>query len=415
MRIRRQEGYLLQKIGKTVYLLPYGQKIADQKRGMELNETALRLWEMLEQPQTVEALTDKMAAYYEIPKEEQGELAKDIEAFVQELLVFGAVRRELGCPKGSCEGRLHIAGIKIEVYGEKGCIPKQFDAFRMTYGGISEKASPDLILELAERLPGSRQNGTILIRNRDLTVAIWEEGYVFRFDTLKNIYEIWMKEDGSYARIYYRCPINEEEQDSLFLAIRPVFLFLAQRRGMFALHSASLLYLEKAWLFSGPSGMGKSTHTALWKKLFATPFLNGDLNLIGKEGEKFFVYGIPWCGTSKIFTTEKKELGGIVLLEKAPSEELVSLTEEQKTLRVMQRMISPPWTAELMVKNLKFAEAVAKEKPVYFLRCTKNDIAAETIRRQIEEDEKRQKAGSDDCMKNMKKRIPKEQAQEDES
>lgn len=99
MRIRRQEGYLLQKIGKTVYLLPYGQKIADQKRGMELNETALRLWEMLEQPQTVEALTDKMAAYYEIPKEEQGELAKDIEAFVQELLVFGAVRRELGCPK----------------------------------------------------------------------------------------------------------------------------------------------------------------------------------------------------------------------------------------------------------------------------------------------------------------------------
>ena len=143
--------------------------------------------------------------------------------------------------------------------------------------------------------------------------------------------------------------------------------------------------------------------------------LNGDLNLIGKEGEKFVVYGIPWCGTSKIFTTEKKELGGIVLLEKAPSEELVSLTEEQKTLRVMQRMISPPWTAELMVKNLKFAEAVAKEKPVYFLRCTKNDTAAETIRRQIEEDEKRQKAGSDDCMKNMKKRIPKEQAQEDES
>ncbi|MFQ7768312.1 MAG: hypothetical protein ACLRIL_08610 [Fusicatenibacter saccharivorans] len=38
----------------------------------------------------------------------------------------------------------------------------------------------------------------------------------------------------------------------------------------------------------------------------------------------------------------EKELGGIVLLEKAPSEELVSLTEEQKTLRVMQRMISHP-------------------------------------------------------------------------
>ena len=177
----------------------------------------------------------------------------------------------------------------------------------MTDGGNPEKAIPDLILELAERLPGSRQNGTILIRNRDLTVAIWEEGYVFRFDTLKNIYEIWMKEDGSYARIYYRCPINEEEQDSLFLAIRPVFLFLAQRRGMFALHSASLLYLEKAWLFSGPSGIGKSTTRHSGKIVRDEPFLNGDLNLDRKRRErKFVVYGIRGAERSKIFTTEKK-------------------------------------------------------------------------------------------------------------
>ena len=391
MRIRRQEGYLLQKIGNTYYLLPYGQKIADQQRGMELNETALVLWEALEQPQTMETLVEKAAAYYEIPEEEQEELANDIGEFVQKLLVFGALRRELGRPEGTCEGWLEIAGIKIAVYGAKGCIPQQFAAFQMVDGTCVEKKTPDLTLEFLERLPESHQNGTILIRNKDLTVCTWEEGYVLRFDALKNIYEIWMKEDGSYARIYYRRPMAEEEQDSLFLAIRPVFLFLAQRKGMFALHSASLLYLEKAWLFSGPSGMGKSTHTALWKKLFGTPFLNGDLNLIGREGDCFVVYGIPWCGTSEIFTTEKKELGGIVLLEKALSEELVSLTKEQKTLRVMQRMISPPWTAELMLKNLKFAEVIAEEKPVYFLRCTKNDTAAEVMRQKITEDEKQSK------------------------
>ncbi len=388
MRIRRQEGYLLQKIGNTYHLLPYGQKIADQQRGMELNETALVLWEALEKPQTMETLVERTAAHYEIPAGEQEELAKDIEMFVHELLMFGALRRELGCPEGTCQGRLEIAGIKIAVYGAVGCIPKQFDAFRMAGDKNSEEETPDLILELAEYPPESHQNGTILIRNKDLTVCTWEEGYVLRFDALKNIYEIWMKEDGSYARIYYRRPMTEEEQDSLFLAIRPVFLFLAQRKGMFALHSASLLYLDKAWLFSGPSGMGKSTHTALWKKLFDTPFLNGDLNLMGREGERLMVYGIPWCGTSEIFTTEKKELGGIVLLEKAPSEELVFLTKEQKALRVMQRMISPPWTAELMIKNLNFAAAIAEEKPVYFLRCTKNDAAAEFMWGKITEDER---------------------------
>ena len=98
MRIRRQEGYLLQKIGNTHYLLPYGQKIADQQRGMELNETARILWEALETPKTMEELQQKMIRCYEVPEEEQEELKKDIQAFVKELLAFGAVRRELGSP-----------------------------------------------------------------------------------------------------------------------------------------------------------------------------------------------------------------------------------------------------------------------------------------------------------------------------
>lgn len=136
------------------------------------------------------------------------------------------------------------------------------------------------------------------------------------------------------------------------------------------LHSASLLYLEKHGCFPVRREWEIDSYGTL-EKLFDTPFLNGDLNLIGKEGDQFVVYGIPWCGTSEIFTVEKKELGGIVLLEKAPEDKIVSLTKEQKTLRVMQRMISPPWTAGLMKKNLAFAEEIANEKPVYFLRCTK--------------------------------------------
>lgn len=348
MRIRRQEGYLLQKIGDTHYLLPYGQKIADQQRGMELNETARILWEALETPKTMEELQQKMIRCYEVPEEEQEELKKDIQAFVKELLAFGAVRRELGSPDGTCAGELKIAGISIAVYGKEGCIPKQFASFEKkrgkeeatekTEGEAAKKTgekeveetviktenrqdAADLTLELIEHVPESHQNGNILIRNKDLTVCAWEEGYVLWFPALKNIYEIWMKADGSFACIYYRLPMTEEEQDSLFLAIRPVFLFLAQKKGMFALHSASLLYLEKA-----------------------------------------------------------------------PEDKIVSLTKEQKTLRVMQRMISPPWTAGLMKKNLAFAEEIANEKPVYFLRCTKNDTAAEVMHHRITEDELAQEA-----------------------
>ena len=64
------------------------------------------------------------------------------------------------------------------------------------------------------------------------------------------------------------------------------FLFAAQKHGKFAIHSASILYKEKAWLFSGHSGMGKSTHTQMWHDLLQTPYLNGDLNLLAMENSK---------------------------------------------------------------------------------------------------------------------------------
>ena len=42
--IKRQKGYVLKRIEDTVYLLPYGQNIADQKRGLILNETGEFIW-----------------------------------------------------------------------------------------------------------------------------------------------------------------------------------------------------------------------------------------------------------------------------------------------------------------------------------------------------------------------------------
>ena len=131
--------------------------------------------------------------------------------------------------------------------------------------------------------------------------------------------------------------------------------------------------------------MGKSTHTALWHKLFGTPYLNGDLNLVGIENGKLKVYGMPWCGTSGIFTTSTQELGGIVLLVRDDYDHLERLGEAEKIVRVMQRMISPAWTEEQMEKNLDFAGQIVENSPVYYLKCTKNPSAVETIKAQIDQ------------------------------
>ena len=257
---RRQEGYQRRKIGDAEYLLPYGQKIADQKKAMKLNETAFALWELLEQPQTLSELCRGIAEYYQISQETEG-LALDIETFVNELVNFGAVRKEIEQEKDDYDAFFEIAGIQVGIRGREALIPQRFAAF-----AIEDKGEPaDLEIRLLEQPPASHQNGTTLIRNKELHVSVWEDGLIFLFPTLENIYEVRMNQAADCAELYCRAPWKEEEKDNLFLCIRPLFLFLAQRRGMFAIHSASLLYQEKAWLFSGHSGMGKSTHTGMWK------------------------------------------------------------------------------------------------------------------------------------------------------
>lgn len=383
--IKRQEGYQLKEIEGIYNLLPFGQKVADQKRGITMNETGVFLWKSLEEPRTKEELISLAAEHYGIAgNKEKEQLKKDILEFVSQLETLGILRKTFvdrrRNAESSCYTGMQIAGIRIEILGAEEMIPEKFQDFRIE---ASEKW--DQIIELKEYPPENRQNGKVLLRNTELTVSEWEEGYILTFPSMSSIYEAYMTEDGSYVRIYCRRPFGEEEADQLFHAIRMFYLYLAQKKGYYAVHSASILYEGKAWLFSGHSGMGKSTHTAMWHERLGVPYLNGDLNLIGRKNGKLVACGIPWCGTSEIYTTEDYELGGIVLLGRDTKDHVEPLTMYEKIMRVMQRMISPVWKEELLEKNLQSAKEIAKEVPVLHLFCTKEISAVETVKKEIDQ------------------------------
>ena len=64
MWIKRQEGYCLKEIAGVHYLLPYGQKVADQRKGIVLNETGVFLWNELQISMTDDALAEKLVHHY---------------------------------------------------------------------------------------------------------------------------------------------------------------------------------------------------------------------------------------------------------------------------------------------------------------------------------------------------------------
>ncbi|MBR6344735.1 MAG: hypothetical protein IKR70_03285, partial [Lachnospiraceae bacterium] len=195
--------------------------------------------------------------------------------------------------------------------------------------------------------------------------------------------------DGDKAILYYAGSRKEADiktiTNEIFHAIRLIFLYKASLEEMFAVHSASTLYKDKAWLFSGQSGTGKSTHTRLWNKNYNTPLINGDINLISVAGDSPVIHGTPWCGTSGIYDNKSYPLGGITLLKQSPENKVNTLSLPDKQLLVNQRIISPSWTEKMFDRNWDNTCLAVSDIFVAQLECRPDDDAARVMKKAIDD------------------------------
>ena len=381
--MKQADGYLLETIAGVPYLLPYGQNIADLKRGVQLNDTGVFLWQTLAQEISSDELLHKFFTFFDGTPEDLPSFKEDMETFLSTLSTFGMItgyaapaQPEPLC-KILCIGELYVA-----FRGKEAFFSDKFDAFE---SGLPADRQPDLTIQIHGYYPSTKGNGTLLLRNQDLYVMDCDSFYTFLFPSMSGVYEGRVTKDATQADIYCSPFCNEQLVENLFHAMRLFYLYRAQKSGIFALHSASIYYREKAWLFSGPSGTGKSTHTNLWHKLYDTPLINGDLNLLSFKDGTPVVYGLPWCGTSEIFDIKTYPLGGIILLQQAPENHIESLELHEKALLVSQRLISPSWTKEQLHTNLHFTENLSSEIYVARLCCNMGNAAAATMKEAIDD------------------------------
>jgi hypothetical protein len=142
-------------------------------------------------------------------------------------------------------------------------------------------------------------------------------------------------------------------------------------------HSSALAVDGKAYLFTAPSGTGKSTHARLWRELLGDKVImvNDDKPVIRLIDGKVFVYGTPWNGKHALDTNCKVEIKAICKLERAEQNSIIEL-EPQKMLSVILSQTLRPENANDYDKLLPLVSAILTNVNLYLLKCNKDISAA---------------------------------------
>ena len=156
------------------------------------------------------------------------------------------------------------------------------------------------------------------------------------------------------------------------------------------LHSSAIEWEGKAYLFSGPSGMGKSTHTRLWQSIYpAAQVFNDDKPALRYLDGQWFAYGTPWCGKDGININMKFPLGGICFLRRGEANSIRRLTPLEATMRIVSQTTRKFKTEERLDLLLSHVEKLVAMIPIYELHCLPDADAArlssETMRRGAKE------------------------------
>lgn len=154
------------------------------------------------------------------------------------------------------------------------------------------------------------------------------------------------------------------------------YVKLVMHGGMM-LHSSAVELLGKAYLFSGPPGMGKSTHARLWTRIFPEArIFNDDKPAIRRIGNTHVAYGTPWCGKDGININTHAPIAGICFLKRGSKNEMRRLSKIEAASAILSQTISNFKEPEQLSVLLGIIDGIIDTVPIYELKCTPDEEAA---------------------------------------
>ena len=168
-------------------------------------------------------------------------------------------------------------------------------------------------------------------------------------------------------------------------ALMILFALSTANQGVALFHSSTVSFGDKAYMFLGVSGTGKSTHSSLWLKYIeGTELLNDDNPVVRvfDDGDAV-VYGSPWSGKTPCYRNLSYPLGGIVLLSQAPYNKIHRLEGIRAYVALVPSISGKRWETSIADGLHDTENKLAKNIPVWHLECLPDEAAAQLCHKTI--------------------------------
>jgi hypothetical protein len=269
-----------------------------------------------------------------------------------------------------------IAGYKIK-FESAADGPELLVSEKLTWF-ISSFSIPDLLIRVhrgsydlpvrAQRVfhaPYIEEINGVYIKHKDQFWSVWKsESYLFiktifpllsdgkkgvlRFTAEDNQWDLWIDgEKGATDPFEY--PI-----DALIL------YYLTVMSGDIFIHASGVEHSGRGYLFSGVSGMGKSTMARIWKNA-GSSVIHDDRLIIRNTGSTFRMYNTPLYNYDR---PAESEINDVFLIEHGEVNNLVEVNGARSVSMVLSNCIQHDWDPGIVSKLLASVAGLCEMVPV---------------------------------------------------
>ena len=155
--------------------------------------------------------------------------------------------------------------------------------------------------------------------------------------------------------------------------------FLIQRNRLI-LHASLLNTQFGGLIFSGPSGIGKSTQAELWEEYEEAEQINGDRPILYKKENVWMGYGSPYAGSSKCYVNKGVPVRAIMLLAQGEDCRIMPLRKSEAFREIFRNCTVYSWDREFVERVITLVTELVSDIPIYRLICTPDQRAVEAVK-----------------------------------